>query len=170
MIEAIILAVLNPLVTKLTEDFLDRRRNKVAISELQDQVLRFVAQQREMEIEVTQTRMAVLALTRYLALTQAEIFILKPDAIELAINPTKHERAVVGHAIQDFSSSVETHLQRSFRRSQVSRPTSSSFSERSAKANRDHVQPASAEALDRFFDGFDEEIMRVRLGREDTNE
>lgn len=166
MIEPITLAVLKPLVTKLTEDFLARRRNKVAISELQDQVLRLLMSQRELQFEVTQARMAVVALTRYLALTQAETFVLHRDRLELAIEPPDHRQAVIGHAIEDFNSSVEARLQRQSSRMPRQRPVSSL----PAKAVTSDVQNASPDALSRFFDDFDEEIMRTRLGREERND
>jgi hypothetical protein len=173
MIEQIVLAVLNPLVSKLTDDFLNKRRNTVAIAELQDQVIRLLAGHRELEIEVAQARMAVLSLSRYLALTQGNIFVLRDDRLEVAISPQSERQIVIGHAIDSFSSSVEAHLQRQLGRSSkasahsgsaVSPPALRSASgEGSMSSKRDR----SSEALSKFFDGFEEEIMRARLGREE---
>jgi hypothetical protein len=170
MIETIVLAVLKPLVSKLTEDFLDGRRNKVAIADLQDQVLRLLRSQREMEIEISQARMAVLALTRYLALTQSETFVLRRDPLELVISSKVQELATVDHAIQDFDTSVKARLHRESNRTARSHGTPSSSNSVAAKGPTSHARDASSGALDRFFDGFEEEIMRARLGREESND
>jgi hypothetical protein len=170
MIEAIVLAVLKPLVSKLAEDFLGGRRNKVAIVDLQDQVLLLLRSHRELEIEISQARMAVLALTRYLALTQSETFILRRDPLELAISSNVRELATVDHAIQDFNSSVKARLQKQSNRTARSHGTSSPSNFMLGKSSTSHATDESSEALNRFFDGFEEEIMRTRLGREESND
>src|SRR5262245_29064618 len=76
MVVELLAAILSPFVSQVTEHFLDGRRDTVPVSELQRQVLSLLAGQRELEFEVTQARMAVLALSRYLAYTHQETFIL----------------------------------------------------------------------------------------------
>lgn len=148
-----ILAVLAPLVSKLTEDFLDRRRDRVSVVELQDQISRLLASRWQVEADVAQVRMAVIALTRYLARTQGEIFVLRDDLLELSIPSNDRRQETVGHAISDFNSLVEARLNR--------RP-----SLRSPKNPVRDRPVVSSEALNEFFDGFEEGIMRARLGRE----
>lgn len=156
MVDAIVLSVLKPFVSKLTEAFLQRRRNKVAIADLQDQVLRLVMSQRELQIEVQQAQQTILALTRYLVLTHADTFIVQQGHLELAAKPVDADRVVVGQAIQGFTSSVEASVQHRSRHARD--PQSSVVS-----------ADTSSEALDRFFDGFAEEIMQARLGRGGAN-
>lgn len=162
MIEStIVAAVLSPLVSKLTEDFLRRRRNAVKITELQHQVVDLLASQRRLEVEAAQARLTVLALTRYLALSQHDIFVVHEDLLELAIAPGGENTAVIGGAIDRFNSSVEAHVARRHRLAVESPPQSP---ERSAR------RQAEADSLNRFFDGFEEEIMQARLGRGGSNE
>jgi hypothetical protein len=173
MFEAIVLAVLKPLVSKLTEDFLNRRRSTVTIAELQDQVIRLMVSHRELEGQVTEARMSVIALTRYLALTQGGIFILNGDRLELATVPLDQRQVLVGHAIEDFNSTVEARLQRQFKRAERTTRQSRSPLPRSSGLAPTHGSVGAAvnssEALNSFFDNFEEEIMRTRLGREEPS-
>jgi hypothetical protein len=164
------LAVLTPFVSKLTEDFLDRRRGAVKTAELQDQVVRLMGDHRELEIEVAQTQKAVIALTRYLAFTQGEAFVFKGDRLELAISADGQRDEVVGNAIGNFHRAVaEICAQRGGRppgapgqpRPQSSQPKASGSSTSDSRA-------ASPDALDRFFEGFEEEVMKARLGQEEA--
>lgn len=171
MVTEILLAVLSPFVTKLTEDFLDHRRNTVAVTELQDQIVRLLADHRELQMEVVQARMAVVALTRYLVLTHGETFVLHGDRLELARDPQGRRQTILGHVIEDFSSSVEARVGgRQSRPPEPRRPSRplppQSARPTSTTESADGSRTASAEALKGFFDDFEEEIMRARLGRE----
>jgi hypothetical protein len=175
MIETLVLAVLNPLVSKLTEDFLTRRRNTVHIADLQDQVVRLMASHLQLEEEVTQTRLSVIALTRYLARTQAEVFVLKGDFLQLVTVAPNQRQVLIGHAIQDFSSGVEARLQERLGRSEQTTQQSKSQLSRSTqpdstRATGGNNAASSSEALNKFFDGFEEEIMRARLGHGGSND
>lgn len=165
MITAIIGAVLPPLIRELTDDFLDRRRDRVTVAELQHQVTHLLISQRQVEIELTQVRMAVLALTRYLAVTQNETFVFQNDQLELASPPPARQPAAISKAIEDFHASVEARVNQSRKppskidvklRPNTLAPNSLSAASKSPSA-------VSADALARFFDGFDEEVMRERL-------
>src|SRR5262245_20166029 len=162
------LAVLTPFVTKLTEDFLDRRRGTVDTAELQGQVVRLMGDHRELEIEVAQTQKAVIALTRYLAYTQGKAFVFKGDRLELAINAEGQRDEIVANAIGNFKRAVEEmRAQRGGHApgaSEQPRPQSSQ-PKPSGNSTSDR-RAASPEALERFFEGFEEEVMKTRLGQE----
>jgi hypothetical protein len=173
MIATIVPAVLGPLVKKLTNDFLNRRRNMVTISELQDQVVRLMASHRELQFEVAQAQMTVIALTRYLAMTQGQAFVFNGDRLELAIGPQGQRETLIGHALSDFNSSVETHVRRQLnsaaRTAQQPAPPAYSPSSRSipTEGSASGAQALSSKALDAFFEGYAAEVMQARLGRED---
>lgn len=173
MVAEIILSVLSPFVTKITEDFLGRRRATVAVADLQDQVVRLMASHRELEIEVAQARLAVVALTRYLVMTQGEIFALQGDHLTLEIKPRRRRQVILGQVLDDFSSSVESSIsKRQTLRPEFSPdtpPQPSPLTRSASKNDSTNETPAAPnKALSGFFDGFEEEIMRARLGQEET--
>ncbi|MBV9011135.1 MAG: hypothetical protein JO281_23045 [Pseudonocardiales bacterium] len=158
IITKVIFAVLSSLVKKLTENFLDGRRDKVSVRDLQDQVIRLVASHSQMQTEVTRIRMTVIALIKYLALTQGEVFILHDDdLLELAVLASDQRMEMIGYAIGNFDTLVKARLNQ--RRSL-----------RSPKEQASNSPTVASEALNKFLDGFEEEIMRARLGREGTSD
>lgn len=172
---ALLNAVLSPFVRKLTENFLNRQRNTVGVAELQDQVTRLLDSQRDLEFENTQARMVVLAFARYLAHTQREIFVLKNDRLEIVTRPPSEREEFIEHAIDNFAISLEARLKRRADGSPEAaqpRPPSHSASSRStsSESSTGAVGVATSEALNKFFEGFEEEIMRTRLGRVEHND
>ncbi len=154
MVAELFLAVLSPFVSTLTEHFLNGKQEKVPVARLQDQVIRLMASQRELEIQVEDARRAVFTLTRYLAFSQGEIFAFHDNRLELAIKSPGQRQVIIGHAIEDFNYSVMSRVQVKRNRQVTSRPEPVAGS-----------SIASSEALDRFFEGFEEEIMKERQGR-----
>lgn len=157
--EQLIIAVLQPMLVKLTEYFLEKRRSSVTITELQDQVLQLLATQRDLQIEVINARMAVLALSRYLSLTHQEIFFLRGESLELAVAEQDQRQALIAPAIKDFGLSVEARLEHKRRRF----VTQDNYQKVTPVA-RPEIPQYESDALGQFFDGFEEEIMRARLG------
>jgi len=156
MLSSTIAAVLPSVAGKITEGFIQRKRTKIAITELQDQVVQLLASNRQLQIEAQETRLAVLALARYLAMTQAEVFALRDGQLALAsaARDNASQKIAIESAIHNFSSRVESHPQS--RRQQLipaRTPTPTP-----AKAPRD------------FIDGFNEEVMRARTGAPSAQE
>jgi hypothetical protein len=162
MMEQLLFVVLQPMVAKLTEYFLDKRRGSVTIAELQNQVLQLLAAQRDLQIEVTKARLAVIALSRYLSLTHQEIFLLRGESLELAVAEQDHRQALVAPAIRDFNQSVQARLARQSNQSMTR--GDDSCKTRAALPSRPEAGQSAPDALSEFFDGFEEEIMRARLG------
>ncbi|MDH2430412.1 hypothetical protein [Sphaerisporangium sp. TRM90804] len=158
MVAELVLAVLYPFVGKLTEDFLNRRRKGVDIAEIQEQVVRLMASQRAVETELADARVTVLALTRHLVRTQGQTFVLHGDRLELLAG--QEPGSGVGPVIERFSSSVEQRLHT--RRAASGPPHVPARAPAAAPVSA----ADSAEALNSFFDGFEEEIMRARRGQE----
>lgn len=158
-------AVLSPFVSKLTDNFLNRQRNSVAVTELQDQVARLLDSRDDLEIESIQTRMAVLAFARNLAFTQHDIFVLKGDRLEVLGRPSSGREELIERAIDDFSLSLEARLKRiEARRAREAEPYPRPTFTPGPPSN---VGVATPEALAKFFDGFEEEVMRARMGRDE---
>jgi hypothetical protein len=163
--EQIIIALLPSMAKKLAEYFLDKRRNSVTIKELQDQILQLLEVQRGLQIEATQARLAIMALTRYLALTQQETFLLRGGSLELAAGDRGKGRALVEPAIRDFSHTVQARIERQNRRStRLTSVPKNRATISSATPVQRTVSPEESKALGVFFEGFEEEIMRTRLG------
>jgi len=182
--------VLPPLVSQLTEGFMDRRRDGVTVDELQRRVIDILVNQRAMEYEMTDMRMTVLALTRYLANSQRDTFVLYgDDRLELAVGSQPPRAAEISQALAEFQETMEELVRRRAGGSVGPRadgarhsPVGSRQQERAPLAPavpvpRRYARSAEAEplevtpeALSSFFDGFDEEIMRARLGRDAPNE
>lgn len=160
--ETLIVAVLQPMVAKLTEYFLDKRRSSVTIAELQNQVLQLLETQRDLQFEVASARMAVIALSRYLSLTHREIFLLRGESLELAVAEQEQRQALVAPAIRDFSQSLEARFAR--KNSQFASRVNDSREGQIAPPSRPEAVRSTSDALSKFFDGFEEEIMRARLG------
>ena len=176
MVTEIILAVLSSLVTTLTEDFLGRRRDDVSVSELQNQVVDLMADQHALRFEIAEARVTVLALTRYLAFTHGEAFVLNDDRLRLVAEPSQDRRQVIlGEVISDFDSSVRERVgRRAERRRGLPRPASprppGPASSAPRASSRETDAPITSEAaLEAFFDGFDEEVLRARLGQGEHN-
>lgn len=174
---AVLNAVLSPFVSKLTDNFLNRQRNTVTVAELQEQVTRLLDTQQDLVIESMQARMVVLAFARYLARTQREIFVLRDDhRLEVISRPPSEREDLVERAIEDFTLSLETRLrQNEARRSREAAqpwppPRSPRSRSTSSQTPPSTVGVATPEALNKFFDGFGEEIMRARLGRAEYDE
>lgn len=157
--EQLIIAVLQPMLVKLTEYFLEKRRSSVTITELQNQVLQLLATQSDLQIEVINARMAVIALSRYLSLTHQEIFFLRGESLELAVVEQEQRQALIAPAIKDFGRSVEARLEQKQRRL-----ATQGNSQRATPVVRHKIPQHESDALNQFFDGFEEEIMRARLG------
>lgn len=160
--EQLLIAVLQPMISKLTEYFLEKRRNSVTIAELQNQVLQLLETQRDLGIEVTKARLAVIALSRYLSLTHQEIFLLRGGSLELAVAEQAQRQALVAPAIRDFGQSVEARLVK-----RMNSSTTRGYHSRkawTAPPARPVITPAESAALAEFFNGVDEELMRTRLG------
>jgi len=167
---ALISYVLGPFVSKVTENFLGRQRNTVSVAELQDQVSRLLESQRELNVENAKTRVAVLFFARHLARTHGETFALTDDRLELVAKDTGRREEIVEHALGGFSSSVEARLMERAGKSPGAahvRPVSPPTSSRPPhpETSTATVGTATSEALNRFFEGFDKEIMDARLGR-----
>lgn len=151
----ILLGVLSPFISTVTEDFLARRRDAVPLSELEDQVIRLAAGQRNMENELVQIRQAVVVLTRFLAEYGAETFSYQGERLELAGGLDERRQVVVGQVIESFEQEVTAQVQA--RRQRQRRPEP-----------RPIPAGPTSDQLKGFLDGFEEEIRRARLGQEDV--
>ncbi|MGI8330487.1 hypothetical protein ACRYCC_11030 [Actinomadura scrupuli] len=152
----ILLGVLSPFISTVTEDFLARRRDAVPLSELEDQVIRLAAGQRHMEDELVQIRQAVVVLTRFLAEYGAETFSYRGERLELAGGLDERRQVVVGQVIESFEQEVTAQVQARRQRS------------RRRPEPREIPAGPTSDQLKGFLDGFEEEIRRARLGQEDV--
>jgi hypothetical protein len=106
-----------------------------------------------------------MVLTRYLALTQQETFLLRGGSLELSVENNSQGRASVEPAIKDFSHAVQARIERQNQRSaHLPGASKNRAAISSATPVQRTVSPDGSKALDDFFDGFEEEIMRTRLG------
>jgi hypothetical protein len=172
---AIIQQVLPPLLGQLTNGFLEGRRNSVSVAELQAQVVRLLVDQRLMEIDIEKANLTVLALTRFLANSQRNTFVLyDDDRLELNVRRRGTREDEVGRALEDFYVDIE---RLTFRRAgippakpQRAETPSPPESWQPKATSASEPLAATPKALSTFFDGFEEEIMRARLGRGGSDE
>lgn len=149
MITELLVGVLQPFITKVTEEFLRRRRDAVDMRVLQDQVAQLVAAQYASSVAAAEVRRAVMVLTRYLVVTSGNMFLIEDDGDELRL-ATRFDRErddALRPAIRNFDHLLRQEIRR---RQLVSAELGSS----------------EKSALDGFTDGFAEEILDLRLGRE----
>ena len=179
---AIIQQVLPPLLGQLTNGFLEGRRNSVTVAELQAQVVRLLVDQRQMEIDIEKANLTVLALTRFLANSQRKTFVLyDDDRLELNVSRRGTREDEVGRALEDFYVDIE---RLAFRRAGIP-PAKPQRGETPSPRGETPSPPeswrpkatsareplaATPKALSTFFDGFEEEIMRARLGHGGSDE
>lgn len=163
MVGEIIIAVLPSLVSTLTQHFLGRNRDPVDVSNLQDQVARMAADQKALAADAEQAREAVRILVRYLTIAQNDTFLVRAGQLQLTEEMAHQPNRKLAQSIQEFGTTVEKQVRQRQERPQpkmsAPEPTDSS----GAKAGHDDEL---AQALDRFFDGFEEEIQQARLRSE----
>ena len=146
MVAEIFLAVLPPLFGKLTEAFLGNRHQSVDLAQLQEEVARLVRSQRELAVELSEYQRATAHLVRYVARSRRDVFVFHGGQLVLA------EQALQRDDLRELIDGMGADLERRLRQRQARPPI----------ADRQ-----SASALDAFFDGFEEEVTRARLGHED---
>ena len=174
---AIIQQVLPPLLGQLTNGFLEGRRNSLTVAELQAQVVRLLVDQRQMEVDIEKANLTVLALARFLANSQRKTFVLyDDDRLELNVSRLGPREDEVGQALEDFYVDIE---RLAFRRAGIppAKPQrAESPSPPESRRPRPKATPpreplaATPKALSTFFDGFEEEILRARLGHGGSDE
>jgi hypothetical protein len=164
----IALAVLEPLVGKLTDAFLRKKRQSVAVAELQDQVVQMLANQQKAEVEIRAAQLAILSLTRYLAMTQPNIFVLRGDRLEISAGPNGNGiEPSIGDALSAFNASVEHQVHQRIDPATITPPAPNpSVPPRQLQKGVAPPPCTDEEALNRFFEDFDREIMRTRLGEQ----
>jgi RecA/RadA recombinase len=165
VIAGTVLAVLPSLAGKLAENFLEHKRKKVDIAELQDQIASLVAANHQMRLEAQDTRLAVMSLTRYLATSQSNVFVFQNNQLELSATLRENDqRQSIGKAISEFDSAVRASArQRLAQEAQVASGEQAKVQVRQGRAAPENI---ASDPLDDFFDDFDREIMNRRLGRE----
>jgi hypothetical protein len=161
MVGEILLAVLPSLVSTLTDQFLNRKRDTVDLTDLQQQVTQLAINQQAVSAEAEHARRAVKVLVRYLTVAEKATFLLRGDHLELAEGVAGRPDNDLARVLQEFGTAVEGQVRQRPPKLRSSVPGSSPSGAGEAVGD-DRLE----QALEHFFDGFDEEIRRARLGHE----
>jgi hypothetical protein len=161
MVGEILLAVLPSLVSTLTDQFLGRKRGSIDLTDLQQQVTQLAINQQVLSAEADQARRAVKVLVRYLTVAERETFLLRGDHLELAEGVAGRPDNDLARVLQEFGTSVEGQVRQRQPKLRSSAPGPSPSGAGEAVED-DRLE----QALEHFFDGFDEEIRKARLGHE----
>jgi hypothetical protein len=167
MIAEVLMATVPSLLMRLTEEFFAKRRDGVDVRELQEQVARLVMEKNSLACELAEVRRAVLVLTRYLVLTRQDVFVLEADQLGLTDQFQRDRETHVAPVIDNFGTRVEQSIQK--RQDHLIE----AFRRRQPKGQVDHEDPPVPEVRhlpvrysDDFLEGFAEEILDIRLGRD----
>ncbi|GAA2377093.1 hypothetical protein [Dactylosporangium salmoneum] len=133
-----------PMISKLTEELVNRRSTKVRLAELEDAVRRMVDAQRETAMENAELRRMIMILVRMLVVANPELF--WRDAEVLAVSPPQRE--LVPIALGQYTTTLHHAVERRRERAAPQVPAGD-----------------LDDALDEFGDDFDGALLRLRRTR-----
>ena len=137
--------VTSAFISVLAVEFVDRRQQSVPLETISEQAVALVD-----AVPATEVTPIIDALLQRLMITQARVFRCQESSLVLTEDAIKDPSTVLD-ALRGFADNLDSRRLPTERRLTTERTESASGSE----------QP---EALDDFFQGFEQEIMRARLG------